>query len=70
MLPTIKLVNDTIVWEVEVGVRVRVRVGVGVGWEQGVYLGKKKKKGKCTLTSLKLTEMDQSKQRHLKAFVS
>ena len=57
---SIKLVNDPIVWE----------VGVEMEWEQRVYLTKKKKKGKCNLTRLKLTEMDQSKQRHLKAFVS
>lgn len=57
---SIKLVNDTIVQE----------VGVEMGWELRVYLGEEKKNGKCTLTRLKLTEMDQSKQRHLKAFVS
>lgn len=44
---------------------------MGVGWEPGVYLAKKKGGGQNSLlTRLKLTEMDQSKQRHLKAFVS
>lgn len=43
---------------------------MGVGWEPGVYLAKKGGGQNSLLTRLKLTEMDQSKQRHLKAFVS